>query len=82
MKKLELRSFMFAFFCLFIIQNMYAEEKNTNILSSSDKPLSGIPVANQQAKTVKGSIKDEAGEPMAGVNIVVEGTTIGTYIRQ
>lgn len=82
MKKLELRSFMFAFFCLFIIQNMYAEEKNTNILSSSDKPLSGIPVANQQAKTVKGSIKDEAGEPMAGVNIVVEGTTIGTMTER
>ena len=78
MKKLELRSFMFAFFSLFIIQNMHADEKKANVISSSEKPVPGIPVVSQQTKTVKGIVKDESGEPLAGVNIIVEGTTIGT----
>lgn len=78
MKKLELRSFMFAFLSLFIAENILADGKTANILSSSGSPISGMPVVNQQTKTVKGFIKDESGEPMAGVNVVVEGTTIGT----
>jgi len=34
--------------------------------------------AFSQSKTVKGTIKDEYNEPFLGVNIVVEGTNIGT----
>lgn len=33
---------------------------------------------SQQTISVKGNVRDQSGEPMAGVNVIVEGTTIGT----
>ena len=34
--------------------------------------------ANQQARTVTGTVTDQKGEPLLGVNVVVKGTTNGT----
>ncbi|WP_346857953.1 TonB-dependent receptor [uncultured Draconibacterium sp.] len=31
-----------------------------------------------QSKTIQGTVKDETGSPMIGVNVVIQGTTIGT----
>lgn len=77
MKKLVLRSFMFAFLSLIIVESIQAE-KNRNIPTSSNQQPSGLSAGVQQTITVKGVVKDESGEPMAGVNVVIEETTIGT----
>ena len=31
-----------------------------------------------QSKTISGTVKDDAGAPMPGVNVLVKGTTTGT----
>ena len=31
-----------------------------------------------QVSTVRGSVRDESGEPLAGVSILVKGTQVGT----
>ena len=40
--------------------------------------LTHLPHVSQQTISVKGNVRDQSGEPMAGVNVIVEGTTIGT----
>jgi len=35
-------------------------------------------ISNQQEKTITGTVKDTNGEPLPGVAIVIQGTTIGT----
>ena len=37
----------------------------------------GTAIAQQQQKTIKGTVKDAAGEPLIGVNVIVKGSTIG-----
>ena len=41
-------------------------------------PAGDIVAVAQQTKTVTGVVKDAAGEPIIGANIVVKGTTNGT----
>ncbi len=77
MKKLVLRSFMLVFFSLVITEKVQSE-KAINIPTSSNEQTVGTPAATQQTITIKGVVKDESNEPMPGVNVVVEGTTIGT----
>lgn len=49
------------------------DEKHIIIYKKSDKD--GI---SQQGRRITGIIKDESGEPVAGANILVKGTAIGT----
>lgn len=48
----------------------------------SDKYIMIVPekktVNNQSARTIKGKVVDEKGEPLIGVNVAVEGATLGT----
>ncbi|WP_394750129.1 TonB-dependent receptor domain-containing protein [Spongiimicrobium salis] len=45
--------------------------KKSDLLNDTTDPKS-------QEKEIKGTVKDENGEPLAGANILVKGTTIGT----
>lgn len=78
MEKLVLKSFMFAFLSLFITDNLQAKEKAEVTVASPTEFPAASPAGVQQTIPVKGTVKDETGEPMAGVNVIVEGTTIGT----
>ncbi|WP_106830609.1 SusC/RagA family TonB-linked outer membrane protein [Parabacteroides pacaensis] len=77
MRNLVLRSFIFVFFSLMLIENIEAKEK-ADILTSSNERTAGLPVVLQKTVPIKGIVTDESAEPMIGVNVVVEGTTIGT----
>ncbi len=50
--------------------------ENQIILSPIDQPF--VPTELQQARIVTGTIIDESGNPLPGVNITIEGTTIGS----
>ena len=39
-----------------------------------------VQISFAQDKTVSGNVSDEAGMPLAGVNIIVQGTSSGTQI--
>ena len=41
--------------------------------------LVALPVHAQQSKTISGTVVDEAGEPVIGATVKVEGTTTGTF---
>ncbi|MCS6967596.1 MAG: TonB-dependent receptor [Cytophagales bacterium] len=43
--------------------------------------LSTVQLALAQRGTVQGTVKDETGEPVPGVNVIVIGTTIGTAVK-
>ena len=45
--------------------------------TSFKKQTTGLSHVSQQTISVKGNVRDQSGEPMAGVNVIVEGTTIG-----
>lgn len=47
------------------------------LFSSKDKGVQSA-VVQQDKRTIKGTITDETGEPLIGVSIKVQGTTIGT----
>lgn len=38
----------------------------------------GVTQQSRTEKTVKGTVKDEQGEPLIGVSVIVKGTTNGT----
>ena len=62
--------------CLsFMLQNTYALAlpSPTEYLNSADKLE-----LMQNTHTVKGVVKDQSGEPLGGVSIVVKGTATGT----
>ena len=40
--------------------------------------LNAVPAGDLQQKQITGKITDESGNPLPGVNIQVEGTTVGT----
>ena len=40
--------------------------------------LNAAPAGDLQQKQITGKISDESGNPLPGVNIQVEGTTVGT----
>lgn len=47
------------------------------LFSSNDKAVSQA-VSQQDKHSIKGTISDESGEPLIGVSIKIQGTTIGT----
>ncbi|MDR1555745.1 MAG: SusC/RagA family TonB-linked outer membrane protein [Tannerellaceae bacterium] len=55
---------------LFIVGAMYVDIRGL-------KAESNNPIAVLQEKTVKGSVADEGGFPLPGVNVVIKGTTQG-----
>lgn len=58
-------------------QNIQAGER-MSMPTSFKKQTTGLSHVSQQTISVKGNVRDQSGEPMAGVNVIVEGTTIGT----
>lgn len=47
------------------------------LFASGIQPLASVTVVQQSEVTVRGQVVDEAGEPIIGANVVVEGTTNG-----
>jgi TonB-linked SusC/RagA family outer membrane protein len=56
----------------------YAIEGVNIILTRKPIPTPGIPIVQQQKKTVTGIITDTSGEPIIGVNILEKGIANGT----
>lgn len=67
-KNMKRLSGLFAFLCL-LMPNVVHATGGTSISNQT--------VANQK-KVVKGIVKDEAGEPLIGVSVIIKGTTVGT----
>lgn len=65
------RRALFLLFTLLVFQYMSA-----NVLENADKTKETKELKQGNA-TIKGSIKDQTGEPLGGVSIVIKGTTIG-----
>lgn len=51
-----------------------------NLLAAENSKISEIPfdVQTSQQKQISGTVTDESGQPLPGVTVIVEGTTIGT----
>ena len=77
MEKLVSRSLMLILIGMAIAQNIQAGER-MSMPTSFKKQTTGLSHVSQQTISVKGNVRDQSGEPMAGVNVIVEGTTIGT----
>jgi TonB-linked SusC/RagA family outer membrane protein len=71
--KLTLIIFIFSF--LQVSVNVYSQGANN--LDSQNKPPVEI-LKSLQQRTVTGTVRDEAGNPVPGVNIQIEGTLTGT----
>lgn len=55
------------------------DKRSVNKIVAPTLESSNLPVAaNLQQTVVTGTVKDKDGQPLAGVNIKVEGTTVGT----
>jgi TonB-linked SusC/RagA family outer membrane protein len=52
--------------------------KGEETLSPTIKESAGLPIAQQNERTIKGIVKDATGETVIGANVSVVGTTIGT----
>ena len=77
MEKLVSRSLMLILIGMATAQNIQAGER-MSMPTSFKKLTTGLSHVSQQTISVKGNVRDQSGEPMAGVNVIVEGTTIGT----
>lgn len=77
MKKLVSRSFVLILLGIATAGNTQAEDERIFTPTFLKGETRGLPLS-QQTISVKGSVKDQSGEPIAGVNVIVEGTTIGT----
>ena len=77
MEKLVSRSLMLILIGMATAQNIQAGER-MSMPTSFKKQTTGLSHVSQQTISVKGNVRDQSGEPMAGVNVIVEGTTIGT----
>ena len=77
MEKLVSRSLMLILIGMATAQNIQAGER-MSMPTSCKKQTTGLSHVSQQTISVKGNVRDQSGEPMAGVNVIVEGTTIGT----
>ena len=77
MEKLVSRSLMLILIGMATAQNIQAGER-MSMRTSFKKLTTGLSHGSQQTISVKGNVRDQSGEPMAGVNVIVEGTTIGT----
>ncbi len=77
MKNVVLRSLMFTIFCCFLAENIQAE-KTVSRVTSPNGQATDLFMQSQPTFTIKGIVKNKLGEPLSGINIVVEGTTIGT----
>ncbi|MEL7001995.1 MAG: carboxypeptidase-like regulatory domain-containing protein, partial [Bacteroidota bacterium] len=60
------------------VANLKFRQVNNNIAVSRIAGLSDRAKVVAQAIPVQGKVLDETGQPMAGVNVVIEGTTQGT----
>ncbi len=67
-----------------ILNNLFSESdvnftiKDHLIILSTEKTNSGNDKILQQKKFISGTVTDEAGEPLPGVTVLIQGTTIGT----
>ena len=77
MEKLVSRSLLLILIGMATAQNIQAGER-MSMPTSFKKQTTGLSHVSQQTISVKGNVRDQSGEPMAGVNVIVEGTTIGT----
>lgn len=78
MEQTSIKRFMLVFLCLFITVCLYAKKKaDVSIPETSERIITKKPDTPQQAIAVKGVVKDETGEPLPGVNVLVVGTTNG-----
>lgn len=51
---------------------------NNYVVLTNDGKTPATPTATQKSKRVTGKVTDQQGEPLVGVNVVVESTTLGT----
>ena len=77
MEKLVSRSLMLILIGMATAQNIQAGER-MSMPTSFKKQTTGLSHVSQQTISGKGNVRYQSGEPMAGVNVIVEGTTIGT----
>lgn len=68
------RSGLIVGLCISSLVSSYAIPSGTDVTKIDNE---GVTIT-QQAKKVSGVVKDNAGEPIAGANVVVKGTTNGT----
>lgn len=62
---------------LFEGTDVHFDVEGSYIILSAGK-TNHVPTASQQTNTVSGTVSDERGEGMPGVNVMVKGTTTGT----
>lgn len=61
--------------CFFMTGNLVYADNSLGFLSKSIEPFSSMQVSD---KPISGKVIDESGVPLIGVNISVEGTSLGT----
>lgn len=61
--------------CFFMTGNLVYADNSLDFLSKSIEPFSSMQVSD---KPISGKVIDESGVPLIGVNISVEGTSLGT----
>lgn len=76
-KKCILRTVVFAW-CLFFGLSGFAASAHGFYDMGNNNSAQADPLASHQKKRIKGSVTDDSGEPLVGVNIVEMGTTNGT----
>ncbi len=74
----EIRKFKLMKICILLLFVTFSA--NLAIASSTEvtSPVQNAGQSEQQKKTVKGKVTDEAGESIPGVSVLVKGTTVGT----
>ena len=73
-RKVLSRSGLIAGLCISSLVSSYAIPTGMDAAKAKNESV----MITQQAKKVSGVVKDNAGEPIAGANVVVKGTTNGT----
>jgi len=74
--KISLFLFFMSVFQLFAVNN-YAQNKKMT-LSEEKATIADVLQVNQEQKVITGTVSDEEGNPLPGVNIIIKGTTQGT----
>ncbi|MEX0314707.1 MAG: carboxypeptidase-like regulatory domain-containing protein, partial [Allomuricauda sp.] len=67
---------------LFLHTNIYFKVRKKQIIVKTGRtpapPVSSAPLKQELQTQIRGTVTDNTGEPLPGVNIVVQGTTTGT----
>ena len=77
----RMKNWNVAFALLFLFSAAQSKADTGKGLEASDptiKESAGTLIAQQNERTIKGVVKDAAGETVIGANVAVVGTTIGT----